>query len=106
MRAGPLRHRIEIQIASTAQNAAGEPAGTWLTSLSAWAAIWPLRGSEYLTASQDRSSVTHKVRVRYLSGITPKNRIKFGSTRYFNIDSVINVDERNIYQDIMASEVL
>ena len=105
MRAGALRHRIEIQVASTTQNAAGEPSGTWSASSYAYAAIWPLRGSEYLNASQERSSVTHRVRIRYLSGLTPENRIKFGS-RYFNIVSVISVDERNIYQDIMASEVI
>ena len=103
MRAGTLRHYVEIQVASTAQNATGEPSVTWATSSYAYAAIMPLRGREYLTASQERSAVTHRIRIRHLSGLNPKKRIKFGS-RYFNIGSVINVDERNIYQDIMASE--
>ena len=105
MKAGTLRHYITIESQATTQNAAGEPSGTWSASSYAYAAIWPLRGSEYLNASQERSSVTHRVRIRYLSGLAPENRIKFGS-RYFNIVSIINVDERNIYQDIMASEVI
>jgi SPP1 family predicted phage head-tail adaptor len=105
MRAGPLRHRIEIQTRATTLNAAGEPTGTWSTYAEAWAAIWPIRGLEYFSARQEQDAVTHKVRIRYLSGVTPEMRVKFG-TRYFDIASVINTDERNIYIDMMAIESL
>jgi len=46
---------------------------------------------------------THKIRIRYNKDVHPKMRIKFGF-RYFNILAIINVDERDIYQEIMASE--
>jgi len=47
--------------------------------------------------------ITHKIRIRYRSGMTSKNRIKFGS-RYFNITSILNPDERNIMIDMFAVE--
>ena len=103
MKAGTLRHYIEIQARAVTLSAAGEPTGTWSTSKYAWASITPIRGLEYFSARQEQAAVTHRVRIRYVSGITAEMRVKFGS-RYFDIISVLNMGERNIYIDIMAIE--
>jgi SPP1 family predicted phage head-tail adaptor len=52
---------------------------------------------------QTTSEISHKIRIRYLASVTPKLRIKFG-TRYFDIVSVINPDERNEYLEMMCRE--
>lgn len=106
MRAGQLRHRIAIQESTDTPDGAGGFTSSWadISGMeSVPAAIWPLSSKESLDSMKLELSVTHKIRIRYRSGITAKNRIKFGS-RYFNIISLINPDERNRILDILAIE--
>jgi SPP1 family predicted phage head-tail adaptor len=58
-----------------------------------WAGIKPLKGLEYWNQRQSQSEVTHEIEVRYRSDVTAQERIVYG-LRTFDIDAVINVDER------------
>ena len=105
MRAGRLNHLIEIQSPIETTDAAGGPIPTWdeqTPYATLYASVQPLRGRE-INAPAAESIVTHMITTRYKSGITTDMRIKFGD-RYFGIDSVLNVDERNIMLEIMAVE--
>ena len=109
MRAGALRHKIVFQQLTVANDTWGHSAKTWADYATRHAAIWSLRGVEQLEAMKLDNEITHKIRIRYTSGLHPKMRISYydfkaDSTRYFNIRSILNIDERNIYQEIMASE--
>jgi len=106
LRAGNLRHRIAIQTETSTPDGLGGFTLSWsdIPGMSAVpAAIWPLSAKESLDAMKLELTVTHKIRIRYRSGITAKNRIKFG-TRIFNIISLINSDERNKMLDLLAIE--
>ena len=109
MRIGRLRHSITVeQLTSTAIAASGMQAGerTWSTTplMTIWAGIEPLRGQQFIAAKGVQAEITHKVVLRYSTvSITPKNRIKFG-TRVFDIDSIINPDERNEHLELMCRE--
>jgi SPP1 family predicted phage head-tail adaptor len=103
MRAGQLRHRITFQQLTVANDTWGHSVETWTDQFDTWASIWPLRGTERMEGLKLDNEITHKVRIRYRSGIHPKMRIKFG-TRYFNMSTPINPDERNIYLEFMATE--
>ena len=103
MRSGTLRHRITIQESTEVSDGMGGFMTVFSDTLEAWAAIWPLTAKESLDAMKLELQVTHKIRIRYRSGITAKNRIKFG-TRYFNIISLINYEERNKQLDMLALE--
>lgn len=111
MQAGKLRHRIEIQALTQAQDAYGDTApsevddSAWATTTTRWASISSLTGSEYLKASGEGSNITHFVRLRYLADLTPKHRIKFG-TRIFNILSVNIVNEIASEMQLFCKEVL
>ena len=112
MRAGELRHRITIQTQSVSAGIYGSADITWADDIEVWASIWPIKGNEYYHARQIESGVTHKIRLRYTklsddTRISPKCRIRHGddeNARYFNIESVIDPDERHIFLDIMAVE--
>lgn len=109
MRAGSLRHKLVFQQLTVANDTWGHSAKTWADDTTLYAAVWPVRGIERLEGMKLDNELSHKIRVRYDKDIHPKMRIKYvdkkkGSTRYFNILSIVNVDERNIYQEIMASE--
>lgn len=98
-----MRHRIAIQEESRTENGAGGFVHTWATVKSAWASIDPVSGWEKFQAAQMETDITHKIVIRYQSGITTKNRILFGA-RTFNVVEVLNVEERNAYLYIKAVE--
>ena len=109
MRAGNLRHRLTIQKPTEVSDGMGGVTTTWSTLITIWGGIWPLRGHEYMSAMQTTSEVTHKIRIRQLptnkrSDFSSKCRILFGS-RYFEIESIINPDERDIYLELMCKEI-
>lgn len=101
---GKLRHRIEIQTASEAADSLGQMTKTWTTAVTRYAAIEPLSGRELIQAQQVNSEITHKVTLRYYA-VTSKMRFKFGS-RYFEIMSVINKEERNLETVCMCKEAV
>ena len=107
MRAGQLRNTIIFQQLTVANDSWGKSVSTWTDQVTTRAAIWPIRGTEQLENMKLDNEMTHRIRIRFRKNITPKMRIKFfraGVTRYFNIRSIVNPDERNIYLEIMATE--
>ena len=109
MRAGSLRHKIVFQQLTVANDTWGHSSETWTDEFTTYASIWTLRGVERMESMKLDNEITHKIRVRYKSGLHPKMRIKFlecssASPRYFNILSMIDPDERHIYYEMMANE--
>jgi len=105
MEAGALRHKVLIEKPAETINSLGEITTSWTTFATVWAEIIPLSGKEYWSSRQVNSEVTGKIRIRYLPGITPKMRVKFGS-RIFNIEAVMNYQEKNIESVLLVKEVL
>ena len=103
---GALRHRIAIEADSVTSDGGGgldKPWATPTTVAKVWAAIQPLRGAERLKAQQLEESITHKITIRYRTGISPSQRVNFKG-RIFNIRSVINVEERNRWLELLCEE--
>jgi len=103
IRAGELRHRVTIQQKSVTRNTFGEEIVTWQDVATVWAAIEPLRGREFFESQQVNAEVTTRIRIRYRPGITPTMRVVYGS-RIFDIQAVINVEERNRELHLMCRE--
>ena len=103
MEAGRLRHRITIQQVAEAQDTYGEPIKTWSTFAQRWAAINQVTGKENFNASQFAPDATTRVELRYLAGVTPKMRVKFG-TRTFEIKAVLNNMERDVELTLLCLE--
>jgi SPP1 family predicted phage head-tail adaptor len=104
MQAGQLRHQITIQQQSTSL-VGGERVTTWTTVVQTWAAISPLSGREYLNAATVNANVSHRIVMRYQSGIGSAMRVQYG-TRVFDIQSVLNIDERNREMHLLCLERL
>ena len=103
MRAGPLRCRITIETPVETQGADGSIVTAWETFATTWASIEPLIGREYFAQEREQATVSHKIRMRHLRGITHKMRIAW-ELRIFEIESVLNVGERNREIVLMCSE--
>ena len=103
MRIGKLRRRITIERVTETQDTDGAVLETWSTYATVQASIEPISGREYFAAQSTQADVTHRIRIRYLSGIVPKMRVSYNS-RIFDILSVINVGERNRELQLMCRE--
>lgn len=104
---GKLRHKIEIQSRTEPEtlDKYGESSGEWTTLISVWAAIEPASGKQLYVAEQIQAEISHVVTIRYYSGVTARQRIKFGG-RIFDINFVRNVDERSVYQELYCKEAV
>lgn len=108
MNPGSLKHKITFQKLGSTKNSYGElkkDNDNWINYKDVRAAIYPVSGREFFSAEKVNSEVTHKVNLRYIKGLSPDMRIKFGD-RLFSIISIINFQERNTELQILAKELL
>ena len=106
-----LRHRVTFQkVTGTTRNGMGEDVPAYTDYATVWAAVEPLTGREYTEAQKIRAETTYRVTARYLAGVTPDMRIVHSTAcnvqRILEIQSILNIRERNIELQIMASEVV
>lgn len=104
MRAGLLRHRVTIQVA-TEVNTTGSVSRTWADLTTVSASVEPLTGREFMEAQQLGGQVSHRVTMRYYSALTVRHRITHDG-RTLNIVAVLNPDERNIETVAMCKEAV
>lgn len=96
LRAGSLRHRLTFQSQNSTGDGMGGVTYSWSDNKTVYGAIWPLRGTEKITAQQLESEITCQVRIRYTSGVSPDDRIQVGdTTQYLDIVSIVNPEYRN-----------
>jgi len=100
---GELDKRIIIENSTEVDDGYGGKTISWATFATVWARVKPLKGFEKLRAMQIQSEVTHKITIRYRSGITTGMRVNFNS-RIFNIKSSININEDDQWLEIIAEE--
>ncbi len=103
---GSRRRVVTLQQPVYASGSTGGDITSWTTvSDGIWAAIVPLSGREFFATAQSLESkeISHRIGIRYRSGLRPDMRIVYG-TRYFDIKSVINIDERNEELELICIE--
>jgi head-tail adaptor len=103
---------VYVESAATAQDATTKelkPANALFCR--AYASIEPLTGRELLNARAVEADVTDRIQMQWsrtTAQITPRYRIRYDSpvygSRYYNILTVKNIEERNRLLEIMAVE--
>jgi len=104
MRAGQLRQRIKIQSKTATQDSYGDEEITYTTWATVWAAVEPLTGREFIDGKMITAELTHRMRIRYRSGILEEYRVVFDS-RNFDIISIIHVEEHEREIHLMCQEI-
>jgi SPP1 family predicted phage head-tail adaptor len=103
---GRRRHQIYLQSSALTGDEGAGGAETWSDNSGPhYASVEPLKGDEALRGLQLQGTVTHRVTMRYRSGVTPKQRIRFGA-RFFDIRLVTDPEERREQLEILAEEVV
>jgi SPP1 family predicted phage head-tail adaptor len=105
VKAGSLRHLVEIQNPLERQTEYGETETTWHRVATCDASITPLSAREFFAAQQVQADVSHRIVVRYVPCISPRMRVVFGC-RVFHIESVLNTDERDVTLELLCKESL
>ena len=104
MNPGKLRHRITLQEYREILDQYGTPIDQgWQDVATVWASVEPIQGREYIQLQNTQSGLTTRIRIRYRPGITPAMRVLYG-TRVFDIQSVIDFEERHIELQLMCIE--
>ena len=90
LESGKLRHRVDIeQPTYTQDDQTGEMTLTWTAfAQSIPASIEPLSAREFIQAAAVQSSISARIVIRYLPGVTAAMRVKHGSQLY-NIHGVL-----------------
>lgn len=101
--AGKLRERVTVQVASGATNALGEQVLTWSDSTTVWASVEGVSAREALTSGQQETTISHKVRMRYLPGLTQQMRFSWRG-RTLDIVSLLEHDNRTSHEAICQEQ--
>lgn len=72
---GKMRERVEVQQPLVSRTAIGETTERWATTETRWASVEGVSSREYLQRGQEQSEITHRVRMRYVPGITSRMRL-------------------------------
>jgi SPP1 family predicted phage head-tail adaptor len=102
--AGKLRERVTVQIASGATNTLGETVLTWNNSTAVWASVEGVTARESLGLGQQEISVTHRVKMRYLPGLTQSMRFAWRN-RTLEIVSLLERGNRSEHEIICQETV-
>ncbi|MFT6496253.1 MAG: SPP1 family predicted phage head-tail adaptor [Cycloclasticus pugetii] len=103
MRAGRLRHKVEIQQATESQDSTGAIVETWATFLTLRASYEPKTAKESYQSSQEFAQSSAMFRTRYRSGVTTKMRLLFDN-RLFDIEGVVDMYGRGREMQILCTE--
>ena len=100
-----MRHRITFLAPTNMnRNSMNENVPNYTDVRTVWAFVTPKTGREYDEAQKLRAETTYNVHARYFADITAQMHIRFND-RILQIESVLNINERNEELLIVASEV-
>lgn len=98
-----MDRRVTIQQVTEASDGQGGQTETWADVATVWASINPMSDYEKFQAQQLQTNTTHKLTIRYRTGLTTKHRVLFG-TRIFNIKGIVNPGEANFFLNLKCIE--
>lgn len=105
MRAGKLNLRVSIQTRSESRDSHGGVVTTWTTIATRWGGMAGQKVDERQKAGRVDAVATHRLSMRYYSGLSPKDRLLLGS-RAFNIIEILDPGERNREHLLLVKEDL
>jgi len=104
LQSGIMDQKATIETPAESVNSIGEPTLTYSTFATRWIALLPLSGAERVASMQNEGTVTHRVRMRYTSGLKPKMRL-VSEGRTFEIASVVERGRRDEHE-LLVTEVV
>ena len=104
MDAGILRDRVTVQQATENRNSIGESILSYSTFAEVSASVQGVSAREFLLAGQQQVEVSHRVKMRYLTGLTPQMRLSWRG-RTLEIISILEHENRSVHELICQESV-
>jgi len=108
LKAGSLRHTIEIQELSSEQDTFGSPQATWKTIAIRRCELEPLSGRNAWLAQQVIPEATHRIRLRYHKGLAlsaKTHRFRFQASRIlYLLGPPVDIEERHVLLECTCTE--
>jgi SPP1 family predicted phage head-tail adaptor len=101
---GRLRERVTIQQASENRNAMGEVVQSWVTFAERWASVDGLSSREFLLQGQQQSEISHRVRLRYVPGMTSSMRFLWRG-RVLEMTSLLEHNNRSEHEALCTERL-
>lgn len=100
---GALRNKISIEVVTRTPDGQAGHTQVWAEFASVFAKIKPVTAQQKLFAQRLDHTITHKITIRFITGVTSGMRIIFKS-RIFHIKRTFNIEEANKFLEILAVE--
>jgi len=105
MNAGELRERVTVLQATESRSRLDEVVMTYSTTFAeVWASVQGVSAREYLLAGQQQVEISHRVKMRYLAGLSPQMRLSWRG-RTLEIISILEHENRSVHE-LICQEVL
>lgn len=101
---GQLRERVTIQRATETRSAIGEATLTWTDFTERWASVLSISAREFLLSGQQHTEVTHRVKLRWVTGLNSKMRLKWRG-RTLEIMSMLEQNNRSEHELLCVERV-
>ena len=95
---------MTVQLATETRNRLGEATQSWGTFAERWASVQGLSSREVLLTGQQQTEITHRVRMRYLDGMTNAMRILWRG-RVLEITSLLEHNNRSEHELLCTERV-
>lgn len=105
MRAGELRHYVEVKSPVDTKSADHQLQRSYTRIGYTYAAIEGISGREYMQGDREVMAATNRIVMRYMAGVTPGCIVVYGS-RTFELNHVNNMHGRDEMLECMATEVV
>ena len=103
IRPGEMRERVTVQQPVRTTNSVGESTLSWSDVTTVWASVNGVSAKEALQDGQQAVTLTHRLRFRYISGLTQQNRFLWRS-RVLHIVSLLEYDNRSEHVAVCEEE--
>lgn len=100
---GRLNKRVKILRYEDFVTELGQKKTGLVEAATVWAELRPMRGTEFLEYYRSANALQFKVTIRYRSDLTEKDVLEYNG-RQFEINSIINIMEGNVYQEVFCTE--
>lgn len=100
---GQLNRRLVLEAPVETPDGAGGVTRSYSAAATLWAQVTPVSAQEEIAAARLGARITHRIRLRFMSGIDIRHRLRDGS-RIYRIVSLHDTDGRNRFLQIEAEE--
>ncbi len=100
-----FRHKLTIEeFRETGRDEYNEPIREWTEFATVRGEVDPLRGREFFASRQVQAEQTHRISFRYIKGVKPTMRIRWGERIFEIVAPALNPYEANYEIQLMCKE--